>query len=85
VITNHEKGFSPFLGWICRKTQVAFRKPPKTMMGKIISINIDAKTVILKAKKCKATFAVDDKAKILMGNQYETPTDLKAGNKRRVS
>jgi len=55
------------------------------MMGKIISINIDAKTVILKAKKCKATFAVDDKAKILMGNQYETPTDLKAGNKRRVS
>ena len=55
------------------------------MVGKIISINIDAKTVILKAKKCKATFAVDDKAKILMGNQYETPTDLKAGNKRRVS
>lgn len=67
------------------KLRWPFGNPPKTMMGRVISINIDAKTVILKAKKCKATFAVDDKAKILMGNQYETPTDLKAGNKRRVS
>ena len=57
----------------------------KTMTGDVISVDIDAKTVILKAKKGDVTFTVDDKTRIMMGRQHKTLADLKAGKKCRVN
>jgi hypothetical protein len=57
----------------------------KTMKGEVISVDIDAKTVILMAKKGEVTFTVDDKTRILMGRQHKAMADLKVGKKCRVS